>query len=713
MADQALKDAVVTGFELDVPDHIIHDRQSNSAATMNGLSDWQRWVVKNVFDTQPKRRRSYLKRLGYEMHKDGEQYRPLNSDTKYREIEPTNVVLGFIPFWNLFTEEGRDELQRDLKDIDIDVGVEGPAVGAGTLAGAAAGFKGGGVAGATIGGTLGAAGGPPGIAAGATAGGGIGASIGTISGAALGGAAAKATVETIKAGIGEFFLDEDVPLDLQELTYQSLVAGGFSAFGKAGSNIIKNWQKMKAKDVQNILKEAGVRKSNGTFNMTLADDLAENPQNYTPEKVKGANLRLLEFVDGIFGTSVENPRSTKQLKGGVAKDAINPLNKQADLEIERLSHEKAANFQVDEILETLKDRLSGVAKKTFRTQEEERAFKFFNLKMKELKKKTKIGGGPTGLFDTQGREIVQPEVFRELNFKEGREFLKTIQNAAWEEGFVKDNNAVKSMAHGLKELADIKAGILKSPLPQINQKRSEILVTYKNIQSLLKDGTVQNAFVGKDSVAKQRVQRALVNADRVLDTKLAEGMETLQFQAAVEKLYQSPAAFGSGSVLGDAMKQGLREAPKEAFRGGTLGSMSALVSPESATKIIPASAAIFGARGFAKGFKEGATFSSPETLVKGLSKVQSRLDDLNNVPSIRESAQKGILSVGGQVEAQFDNLTNPEVQSPQPQLAPPAPAPTPPPTDSPGAEPQAPAPGEGGILSQDLKDEFSDFRLDL
>lgn len=603
------------GLELDLPD--ARDPTQNSYSNQNGLSDFQRFVVKNFFDTQPKRRAAYMKRLGYELSKNGEEYRPVGSDGNYQPIEPDNTLYGFIPYYKIMTEEGRKELARDLSDISFDVAsgiATGPAAAKGAAIGGASGTA------------VGALSGPVGAA--------VGGGLGAVSGAAAGGAAGQAAAETLKTAIGDAFLDEEVPIDMQEALYQSLTAGALSGFGKLGGGAINKWRRIKLRDAKEAIKEAAVRRAGGSWNDNLAEDLFKNPDRYTPEAVKGSTKELLKMSQDLFGTSAARPKSTRQLTGGLVRDRIQPLNEMADLEIAKLSKNAEANFSVDEIVNTLKKRISPLENKKFRTREEDSALKFFREEVEGLKDKMRVNTPSDEVFDpsTGLKTSGSParEEFRELTFQEGRDFLKRLQNAAFEEGPVKGNAAIKSLANGLKEQADEKAGRLGSQLPELNAKRSQFMQTYRNLFDIVNDRAMQAAFIGKDSLAKQRVLEAFEEADRVLGTNLAANAQTKQFQAAVENLYSSPSAFGSGSVMGEGVEGGLKQAPKEAFRWATLMSVLPGVGPVAGAKI--------GAvKGFAQGFKEEATFASPKNLMRNVSKIKHRLDELDAGPSTLSS----------------------------------------------------------------------------
>lgn len=600
-------------FPLDTSGIDPHDIKQNPHAALNGLSDFQRFITKNLFDTQTERRREFLRQNGFEMSEDGEGYRPLGSKAEFQPIDPDNRFLGFIPAYNVFTPEGWKEIVKDLGDIAFEMTAETALIGAGQLAGAAGIGAVGATSGAIAGGATGA--GIPGAAVGAVLGGGAGA----IAGGGVGAAGGKVASEKLKEALGNLFLDKDIPLDQKELAYQSLTAGLMSQIVKLGGpalqKMIKKWRLAKVKDTEAAMKRITVQKSNGKFNNELVDDFARNPDRYTPDNVQGATKRLLEIRDEIFGTSVDQPSTLRQIRGGVAGKAMSKLNKKADLEIERLSLDPRVNFTVDEIENIIKRRMEPLSKKSFPEPQEVQALKYFQGRLKALRKGAQTEKG----------------AFRELNFKEGRDFLKQMQNAAFKEGQVKDNGFVKDAAAGLKQLADAKAGELGSDLPSINASRSEILNFYNAMRRKVTDGTIQNAYVGNDSVSKQRVIETFQRMDELLLPHMDEAardeiggsfeglIKSEQFKSAVERLYKEPRAFGSGSVFRDVLREGLREGVKGGFAGGSAG--AAIGAPVTGAKIG------FGL-GFTQGARRGAALSTPERLPQQFSKIRTRIDDI-------------------------------------------------------------------------------------
>lgn len=621
-----------------------YDPNFNPGATnLNGISPWQRFVVQNFFDggSQKNRRREYLKQNGFEMGPDGESYRPIGMDADFEPIEPpqkntleeagqaigqSSVGPGeaskYPAFYKLFTPEGLKETIQDVGDVAYDVTVDGGLVLAGNLLGGAAGAA----AGIPIGAAAGtAAAGPgPGTAAGGT----LGIALGGIAGAAAGGAAGKTASEAIKTGIGDFFLDKSVPPDLEEAGYQSLLAGGLSVLGKGADQLWTKWKKMGAENTQKFLKEITIRRANGQLDKKIVDRMAAEPENYTPEAVQGASQKLFDLQKTIFGTDVEQPRSTRQLTGGIAREAIDPLNKRADLEIEKLADNRDADFSVADVIGILDDRTQQINQMPFKGGRQGKAtLAWLKGKVEELKDETREYDPVTG-------EITG---YRNLNFKETRDFLKGIQNEVYDKGGpVHDNPIAKQVSSGLKELADEQAGRLGSDLPQINAKRSEILAFYPAMRQTLTPSQMEKAFLGGEAgnTAKLQARETFAKADELFGLNLSDAFDQAQGKAAVEKVFNNPKAFGSGSEFSDGLREGLKEAKTAGLRSGFASSMAAgaVLPPAAAAKAGVIGGVTGGAMGFRKGLKSGRALSSPDVLVNRFKQVKTSLRDLNRDP---------------------------------------------------------------------------------
>jgi hypothetical protein len=559
-----------------------------------------------------------------------------------------------------------------MGDVTFDFGVEGPLVLSGNVIGAGLG--------ATLGAAIAAPAAIAGTAAATPAGGFVAGSIpiavGGTAGAMVGGASGKIAAEAIKKGIGDFFLDSNVPPDLEETTYQALLAGGFSVLGKGIDGLRRSWGKMGAESTQKFLKELAVRESNGQLDTKIVGRMAADPENYTPEAVAGSGKKLSEISDRIWGTSVENPKSTRDLTGGVARETINPLNKRADLEIDKLALNPEANFSIADIIGTLQDRTESIAQKEFPGRDGEKTLEWLNSKITKLKDKTRQ-------VDDVGKTLG----YRDLNFKETREFLKNeIQNDVYSTSSpVYLNPTATNVSRGLKELTDVQAGKLGSDLPDINAKRSQILELYKTMRQTLSPRQMESAFLGGDrNLARNRAREVFGQVDQVLGTDLKNELETTQGQSLLEEIYNQPKNFGSGSKIKDAATRGVKKAAMGGTKGFGLGvAASPLVPGVSATQLGGAFGTIGAARGLRQGIKEGLALSTPQGLVEGLSAAKTSLRTLNRDPTSLEISLAPWKQLGAKA-ATIATTQAPLLPSPQP--APQA-----------AASPAGPLPGAQGL----------------
>ena len=602
--------ALFGGLELDTSS--IPERHNPA----NGLTKWQRFLVTNLYDTQIERRRKYLKQLGYELDDgDGDSYRLLGHNTKFQPIEPVFDLRSSADF--------ATEAFMDVGDVTFD-----------SLAGV---FQ---ASAALMGGAAGLLGGPvPAFAAAVGA-----------------GTVANAFSEGVKADIGDFFLEDDgkdAPLDMKDVAFQSVLVG---LMGAAGKPLSKFWTGAKVtgkKAVRSVLKQMMIRKSKNTMNARMAEKVAANPEMFLPESTTNSVKKLLGIQEEIFGTTMEHPHSTRQLTGGVAADAIEPLNKRADLEIEKLALMPEANFEFEDLRKAVTLKFSNILKKEVLEEEDEQALKYLNKEFSDLKKQFTVVPPTSKILDAKGNVPKPPEPFmKPISFKAGREFLKRIQNATYQEASsVKNNGVLKRAASGLKELADRKAAELGSDLPAINAKRSKILSIYPEMQRLLTDGHLENSHLGKSKTSKEKVNNILTVADELLGTDLADRIETLQFKAAMENIYDTPGNFGTGNAVRDFVVGGIKEAPKKAFAGGVMASVVPGIGPQ-------AGASMGAAHGFLQGGADALILSQPENMMKKFIKINNHISDLEQ--GIVRTRPNSIAGGLGQVSQQvFDGVQAP------------------------------------------------------
>lgn len=560
------------------------------------LTMQERFFAQNLFDTQPTRRQAYLKKLGFEMNpKNDNEYRPIGAlDSGWAEIDP-----GVSAY---FKKGGIKELGKDFTDVVWDFAenavVAPVARAAGQLGGMGAGAM---------------TANPAGILAGRVAGG------------IAGGAAAKAGSEILKKEAGDLLLDENIPLDKGAAAVQSLVTGTFAGIGpaaKVGWNKLKAAKAaMKAEAIKNVAKATG-----GEATAEVFEEAVKHPERFTREAVDGANERLLNVHKQLFGVDPDQAltmRSTRQINPESAfGKAVKPLNDRATAEINRLSTEAAANWKVSDIVGETNKHIMQLSQKFSRTQEEDAALKYLKGKVAELYSKVKK---PAGGAITDA----------EINYGQGRQFLKSIQDDAFNRE-IPGSSFLKQIAGNLREIADKKAEALGSKLPEINAQRAKILSTFETARQKLTPQKLLTTYTGKNSPMKVDTEVALRQVDDVLGTQYGEMSRTGALQSVIENVYKTSAPAGSSRVLGAGIVGGATGLVGGAGAGAALGGMTGAGA-------IPG--AILGAGvGAAAGARKAVMLANPEVAIKDL--IEARASQM-----AAEAAQRAPMTLRSQVGA--------------------------------------------------------------
>jgi hypothetical protein len=570
------------------------------------ISDEERLIVQNLFDTQPARRAAYMRKIGLELDpKDDNRYRPLGSNGKFdAEIDP-----GVLPL--LGKGQWRKAMAEALKDGTIDVAWD-TAEGA-ALAQAAGG-------GGTAGAALGATAGP------------VGAAGGAILGAVVGGGLGKAASEIAKAQVGDLLLDKNVPVDKQALVIQSLMSGvapqvikGAMAGGKAG--VLKILEKRK-EALTNIAKQTG------GLDDAVIEKAVKNPDMFSKEAVKGASEKLGAIYKNIMGIAPDEQidvRTTRQIRpDSVLGKAVEPLNREATLEVNKLAQMPEANWKVGELLQPLRRQVSNLSSKFDRTADEEQALAYLKNKITEIETNAARQAGkrtteftenvPMRVFKDAAPEAYDPNAINaiaknpveselasatqaagtrpitrpidrtgwdelEINFKEGRDILKSIQDDAFNRE-VPGNSYLRQAVGGgqgqLRDLADKKAAAAGSNLGEINAKRSEILGAFNDLKANITPAKITSAYIGNDGVAKAETRRALGKLDKIAGSNFTEAIEDGQMQRVVENMYNTNPAFASGrsnsSMVSGAISGAMKGAGAGAGIGGAVGGAPGIVA---------------------------------------------------------------------------------------------------------------------------------------
>ncbi len=593
------------------------DESAKPAVRTTPLTMEERLIVQNLFDTQPERRKAYMEQIGFELDpNDTNKYRPLGSQLEFQaEIDPGTSIL-FAPgglkekFFAIAEETGKDaaDLIGDLASSVIST--------AGQAAGAAFGRG------------AGSAASPTGMI--------VGGIIGGITGGALGQQAA----EEAKTSIGDLYLDKNIPPDRKIQAVQALIAGVAPVMIQKGAKVAKQgFQGLlstRANAIANAAKSAG-----GGVTDELLAKASNNPEMFTKEAVEGATERLGKTYKDIFGIADDKaitPKSTRAIApDSLFGKAVAPLNKEATEEVSKLSKMPEANWKASDLLGPINRQIEALSDVFEPTVDQKAALLYLKDKKKTIENKAsevlaskipsksaaKIAEEEAQLALTPGataamKKAPKPQPIKftedqlmnaEFNFKQGREFLKTLQDDAFDRE-VAGSGYLRQYAGGLRQLADQKAGALGSKLPEINAKRAQILGLFDQAKSTVTPQKLTSAFIGDDTIAKQDTQLVLkAMEDMGIAPGISQSVESGAMQRVLENAYKNPKAFGSGRVQGAMISEGISGGVKGALGGGAVGSV--VGAPGTG-------ALIGGATGAVRGVKQGAMMARPEVAIPAL-----------------------------------------------------------------------------------------------
>lgn len=706
----------------------------------------ERLIIQNFFDTQPKLRKAYIEKKGFQLNPANDnEYRPMGSQGEWAEIDP-GVQASFRKGG---LKELAKEMLLDAGDIGWDATLQSLAVGGGAAAGSS-------------------------IPA-----------LGTIVGGVLGGVAGNAASEAFKVGTAEMLLglDNMVKPELELAAIQSLVAGSVPLLGKglqkAGNTVISAGIRKRAQAIVNAAKSSG---SGVTEELMMK--AAANPDDYSKEAVAGANKKLEALYKGIFGVEPDSaltPKSTRQINPeSLFGRKLKPLNEAATKELDRLSLAPEADWAVDELTAPMKAQIDRLASKFDRTSEEAAALKYLRDKVSYVENKAtgfepkvqkwgeeqrkkylagivglgnnersistpnmkvltkdvgdgydlvkhgnadfyiakpdpaskdtwKIGGklsfsgegidhfalrpelqnkgiadklldaaetsgmnirNASEFFTEEGAAAVKKRLLKnaKLNFKEGREVLKVIQDDAFNRelpGASIIKQAVGGNANGLRTIADMKAakayeslanrGVeIPAPefqLPGINAKRSDILGVFQQAKTNLTPTKITSAYVGNENISKLQSQETLRAMSQVLGEDLEGQVEKLSQQRFFDNLYKGSASGGSARANASIV-QGATEGMA---KGGSVGAVIDAVTGQPGT-FTKAGTVIGGARGA----QQAAAFSKPEEAVANLGKL------LNKQQAIDASSAAPLGYTGRTLSLEAGNTATDLLAEPEP-----------------------------------------------
>lgn len=620
------------------------DETAAPAVRVEPITAMERFVAQTLFDTQPARRSQYLKQLGFEMDaKDTNKIRPMGSSLEYTSIDP-GVSESFTgkniaeKIKNFAKETG-----KDVTDVvgDLVSGVIQQSVTQGTQ----------------------------GLAKGVTSGAGpAGQLTGQVIGGIVGGALGASAAEITKAKIGDIFLDENIPVDKKLVAVQAVIGGVAPILFQAGA---KGLQKLYAATLQNTVEavKTAVKATAGNVSDDVLNSAAKNPSAWTPAAVKGSMEKLNAEFKNFFGVDAEKTmtvRSTRAFnRDSVVGKAMRPLNEAADKEIENLATNEAANFTTDEMVTGLESKINQLTSKFALTDEDKAALGYLNDQKKYLLDKAKIvldrraalenpslpktaadlalqnkaiepakakairaadeklksiiaGKEPGAVSASEA--VVTPTAPKytedqlrgvQINFKDGRDFLKVIQDDFFNQEKL-GKSTVAKFAGELRKIADVKAASVGSKLPEINAARSKALDLANRATEALKPRRVLAAYApGGETIDKLSTRQILGEIDAFAGTQYAPQFEDLTNKAIFDAAYTSTKPMASGRVNAAALAEGLKQAKVYGATGAAIGA----VAPGPGPIVL---GSVGAAGGFMKGAAQGAAMANPEFALKKL-----------------------------------------------------------------------------------------------
>lgn len=607
---------------------VLPPKMPDSPQRPKQLESFDRLVIQNIFDNNPKKKALYLKKLGFELDpKDENKYRPIGNVGSYANIDPG--------FSEAFRKGGLsavvNEAGLDIGDVAYDWGLANLAATGGGAAGVAAGVPAG--------------------------------PVGVMAGLVLGGAAGNAAAETFKNELGNWIVDQDFPLDKRQTLIQSMIVGATPAIFRLGRKaslpLVKGEIETRKIAIANAIKTAGEK--GAPISDGVIERAAREPEMFTEDAVKGATSRINDIYRHIFGLEeahqVTRPKSIKE---GLFREKINPWNGAADAEVDRLALMPEASFSAEEVKAPFLKKIQEITnpdptKGNFFPEEEQlRAIEYIEKKIFPMVDAAAAKG--------EGR----------LNFKQARNLADKVQADAFDkniEGGAMLRQLVGDDPEGYLKLIDNRVKDISS-LPSIKAKQHEIMNAYNGAVKTINKNTILNGFIGNENITKEEFAENVLNMDKALGTNYYQLIESGQFQRAIEGAFKNKDKFGARPAVSQALVSGA----KGAVGGGVGGAVVGSTLPGAGTM---AGAGIGATVGALEGARTGLALRSPKAALEGLQDATQKVD---NIDQILADVLGKPLSMGGQTaaletgEALAPSLTPAEQPSARPSPMPQAPA---------------------------------------
>lgn len=549
------------------------------------IDSQQRIIIQNIFDTQPEKKKLYLKKLGWETNpKDDNQIRPIGTTNDFVDIDP-----GVSAY---FKKGGLTELVQDLGDISADVAVKGPAVGIGGLVGGLAGGAVGAGVGAAMAAPSGEALAPVTVPAGLAKGFSVGSGMGLL----LGGMAGSKFVEFMKDKeakdlLGDMLVSKDVNPDAAYQNTISVIEGMAPLIGKGVELGVKGAQAVSKKMTFDNIKKMASKLGNG-MTPEIVEKIASNPKDWTPDKVEGATKSLTDQYKKLFGLmpGEKRPGDLADLPNdSVMKQAFLKLIGAQKQAITQLNANPNASFTANELIQPLSSKFDELHDKLLRngvlSDEEQSAYKWLQSQIGEIK------GAASKIAETSKNRVsltVKPtegEISKvALPFETAHTFIKKFQDDVFNAKVNGSNVLATAVGGGEGQLNDV-----------IRKKAAAGGVDWQNQVQAPISNFIQKFDIAKDTVTPQSISSAMLSdpkspnqailqegfkaVDELTGTSFSQSIKDGSLRSTVEQMYKNPGkAVGSGSLraaeqaaIGQGRAQGTVSG---AIKGATAGTVA-------------------------------------------------------------------------------------------------------------------------------------------
>ncbi len=482
-----------------------------------------------LFDDNPKRRASYMKRIGFEVDpKDSNKVRPLGSQGGYdMEIDPGG--LGNI------SQYYKDGKKSGLKEAGLDA-VEALDSFFQGAAEEAAGLATGAAAAGTTGIPTGGAAAVPGFMAGRSA----------------GRATANYLLNEGKEALGNLFLDEQIPVEYQDKLFKAAVTSVAPEAIAEGGKMLLGAGKTALKGLQSGFK-ALLNIGGGNVSEAAMDALVKDPKTFAnADNLKNATTAISEKIGTITGLGPEEgiPKRFRDLgDSSLFKTKMSEAENLRRDTVNTLSGVQEANTTVQFLTDMLEQAKAKVmSDKPIKSKDTQSIATQFDDYISQIKN----AAGPDGSINFKQLDNTIKEIQTDAYGSEGAVAPALRSLADNVNGYAKKLATTASEQRGLdiKDYAASKAQEAK--IFNAFESFSKNVTPQKVVQHTIGAGDKAMRGTGGD-ITKQALTNTFSELDDALGTQITPAIQTGQLQAELFRAIESSKIpRGSGGAVSRA-----------------------------------------------------------------------------------------------------------------------------------------------------------------